>query len=153
MRWDVYSIEKDIEGKRKHYNGNYEATPTFALTQGKYYVIAKNGNSVRTGEVDVNAGKRTEYLLDLKAGRIGFSAKDANGTVLKKGLRWDVYQAEPDIEGKRRHYNGNYNSEPVFTLNSGKYLLVVKYNKKTTQQEFSVQPGEIKTVEISVGTP
>ncbi len=153
MRWDIYSIKKDIEGKRKHFNGNYEATPTFTLPQGKYYVVAKNGNSVRTGEVEVNAGKRTEFPFDLKAGRIKFSAKDANGTALKKGLRWDIYQAEADIEGKRQHLNGNYDAEPVFTLNSGKYLLVMKFNKKTAHQEFSIQPGETKTIEVTVDTP
>ncbi|MFQ5625178.1 MAG: VWA domain-containing protein [Methyloligellaceae bacterium] len=150
MRWDVYSLEKDLEGKRKHINGNYDAKPVFALPEGKYHVVAKAGNAIKAGEVEVNAGKRTESLFDLNAGMVKLVAMTKDGGQVKKGMRWDIYSAEKDIEGKRRHFAGNYNSAPIFTLNAGEYLIVLKRGQAKKQQPLTIKPGDSRQVDVAL---
>ena len=150
MRWDVYSLEKDLEGKRKHINGNYDSKPTFTLPQGKYLVVAKAGKAVKSVEVEVSAGKRTESLFDLNAGMVKLVALAKDGRQIKKGLRWDIYSAEKDIEGKRTHFTGNYNTAPIFTLNAGNYLIVLKLKQAKKEQPLTVKPGDSKQVEVTL---
>ena len=44
-----------------------------------------------------------------------------------RDMRWDIYQAKQDANGKRKHIKGTYNAKPKFVLNAGKYLIVAKY--------------------------
>ena len=150
MRFDIYSVDKDLEGKRKRYNGSYDAQPNFTLPEGKFLVVAKNGNARHEQEVEINAGKRAEVKMNLKAGRIRIDAKDAAGNPVTKGLRWDIYAAEKDIDGKRQRISGNSNKTPLFTLDEGNYLLVVKHNKSTTQQELAVKAGEQRQLTVNL---
>ena len=150
MRFDIYSVDKDLEGKRKRYNGSYDAQPNFTLPEGKFLVVAKNGNARHEQELEINAGKRTEVKMNLKAGRIRIDAKDAAGNPVTKGLRWDIYAAEKDIDGKRQRISGNSNKTPLFTLDEGNYLLVVKHNKSTTQQELAVKAGEQRQLTVNL---
>ena len=150
MRFDIYSVDKDLEGKRKRYNGSYDAQPNFTLPEGKFLVVAKNGNARHEQQVEINAGKRAEVKMNLKAGRIRLDAKDAAGNPVTKGLRWDIYAAEKDIDGKRQRISGNSNKTPLFTLDEGNYLLVVKHNKSTTQQELAVKAGEQRQLTVNL---
>ena len=88
--------------------------------------------------------------MNLKAGRIRLDAKDAAGNPVTKGLRWDIYAAEKDIDGKRQRISGNSNKTPLFTLDEGNYLLVVKHNKSTTQQELAVKAGEQRQITVNL---
>ena len=148
MRWDVYSLEKDLEGKRKHINGNYEAKPVFALPAGKYHVVAKAGQAIKAAEVEINPGKRTESSFELNAGKVKLVALAKDGSQLKKGLRWDVYAAEKDIEGKRRHFVGGYAAAPIYTLNAGDYLVVLKVGQVKKEHRLSVKPGDSRQVDV-----
>lgn len=148
MRWDVYSVDKDLEGKRKHFIGNYDATNLFTMSEGKYFVVAKNGTAVVTTEVEIKAGKLTEHVLNLNGGRVKLVAKASTGNEIRKGLRWDVYGAEKDLEGKRKHFGGNYDATPIFTLGAGKYIAAVKVGDASANFEFEVNPGDSKMVEV-----
>ena len=148
MRWDVYSGSKNLDGKRKHFDGNYDARPSFTLPAGKYYVVSKNGSAVKTGEVEVMAGKRTEIQFDLNAGKVKLAARAKDGGALKKGLRWDVYSAKKNMEGKRKHIRGNYDAAPIFTLNAGNYLVVLKFGQTTRERKLIVKAGDGKQIDI-----
>jgi Ca-activated chloride channel family protein len=150
MRWDVYSIDKDLEGKRKHYAGTYDAAPIFTFNEGKYLVVAKSGSAVREEEIEIKAGKRAEPVLDLNAGIVKLIAKASTGNEVSSGVRWDVYSAEKDLEGKRQTIVGSYDAAPIFTLGSGKYLVVVKVGEATSDYELDVQPGDSKQVDVSM---
>ncbi len=150
MRWDVYSIEKDLDGKRRRYAGNYEATPTFTFAEGKYYVVAKAGQAVKSAEVSVTANKRSDIVIDLNAGMVKLVAKAGDGAQVTKGLRWDVFSYEKDLEGKRRHFVGGYVAAPIYTLSAGDYLIVVKTGNTSKEQKLTVKPGDSRQVEVAL---
>ena len=148
LRWDVYSIDKDLEGKRKHYNGTYDAKPTFTLGEGKYYVVARAGKAIKSAEVGVTANKRADIVLDLNAGMVKLVARTKDGAEITKGLRWDIYSSEKDLEGNRRHFAGGYSAAPIYTLSAGDYLVVVKVGQATKEQKLTVKPGDSRQVDV-----
>jgi Ca-activated chloride channel homolog len=150
MRWDIYSIDKDLDGKRKHFGGSYDADPLFTFNEGKYFVVAKNGNASVIGEIDIKAGKRIEPVLDLNAGIVKLVAKASTGNEISQGLRWDIYGTEKDLEGKRPHIGGSYDGTPLFTLPAGKYAVEIKVGQAMSQAELEVKPGDSKQVEIAI---
>ncbi len=148
MRWDVYHTAKDENGKRQHINGNYNANPTFTLSVGKYHVIAKNGNAITEKEVEIKAEERNDTTFDLNAGRVKLVAMDKKKKAIKKGLRWDVYSS---VEGKAgKHINGTYNANPIFTLNTGNYIVQVKIGNSISKHKLDITPGMSEQVEISI---
>lgn len=148
MRWDVYAIDKGLDGKRKHFSGNYDAAPVFTLTAGRYALYAKNGNAEKTVEVEVGAGKRTEHTVDLDAGQVRLEGATKDGTKLAKGLRWDIYKGEKGLDGKRARITGNYEASPIFTLPAGTYHVVLKVGNVTHEAALEVKPGDAKLVEV-----
>ncbi|MGH1352104.1 MAG: vWA domain-containing protein [Methyloligellaceae bacterium] len=148
MRWDVYHTAKDENGKRQHINGNYNANPTFTLGVGKYHVVAKNGNAITEREVEIKAEERNDTTFDLNAGRVKLVALDKKKKAIKKGLRWDIYTSADGKPGK--HVNGNYNANPIFTLNTGYYIVKVKIGNSVTQHKLDITPGMSEQVEISI---
>jgi hypothetical protein len=63
-------------------------------------------------------------------------------------LRWDIYTAEKNLEGKRAHINGNYEATPIVTLGAGKYVAIVKVGDASAEFEFDVAAGDSKLVEV-----
>jgi len=148
MRWDVYSVDKNLEGKRQYFNGNYEATPAFTFNKGKFFVVAKLGSAIKSVEVEINSGKLTETIVNLNAGQVKLVAKAKDGKTVSEGLRWDVYSADQDLDGNRKNFGGNYEAAPIFTLPSGKYLVVVKVGGASANFDLSVNPGDSKRVDV-----
>ena len=143
MRWDVYAAKKDFEGKRKHFGGTYNATPVFHLNTGKYLIVAKRGYASASQEIEIAAGDRKEQLFGLNAGLAFFNAKfSETGPEVEKGMRWDIYSTTKNLEGKRKHFGGTYNTKPNFTLHTGKYLIVSKRGNAVTNQEIEIKPAE-----------
>lgn len=150
MRWDIYSIDKDIDGKRKHFGGSYDADPLFTFNEGKYFVVAKSGSALKESEIDVKAGKRLEPVIDLNAGIVKLVAKASTGNEITQGIRWDIYGTEKDLEGKRPHIAGSYDAAPLFTLSAGKYAVDIKVGQATSQAELEVKAGDSKQVEMAI---
>jgi Ca-activated chloride channel family protein len=150
MRWDIYSLDKDLEGKRRHFGGSYDADPLFTFNDGKYLAVAKNGSVVVEKEIEVAAGKRAEPVFNMNAGIVKLIAKASSGNQLSQGLRWDVYGVEKDLEGKRQHFGGSYDATPIFTLTAGKYAIEVKAGQTPVAYELEVKPGDSKQVDVSM---
>jgi Ca-activated chloride channel family protein len=65
-RWEVHGVKKDIDGKRKHFGGSYDAAPSWTLPAGSYHVTLKSGDKTVEKDVTVTAGQRTEATLNVK---------------------------------------------------------------------------------------
>ena len=150
MRWDIYGLEKNLDGKRKHYTGTYDAKPLFTLTAGRYQLVVKNGSAVKTTEFEVKAGKRTDPEIDLNAGQVKLVGMTKDGKTVDKGTRWDIYGLEKNLDGKRAHITGTYDATPIFTLPAGKFHLVLKFGNVTHEGELEVKAGDSKQVDVKV---
>lgn len=59
-------------------------------------------------------------------------------------------EAVKDADGKRKHFNGNYDASPIFTLTAGKYLVVLKMGDSKWQHDLAVKPGDSRQVEVTL---
>jgi len=151
MRWDVYHAAKDADGKRKHVRGTYDSKPTFKLQAGRYHMVVKAGNAVTKLDFEARSvDDRVRHTVIMNAGLVKLAAVLKEGQQpYTKGMRWDVYSATKNLEGKRRHFVGTYDGSPLFTLNAGKYHIVSKNGKAITTQDVEIVAG--KRVEGAAG--
>ena len=151
VRWDVYGAETDEDGKRRHVIHSYDWRTNFYLPAGRYYITVSQGNARSSSEVAVAPGKKTSERIVLNAGKVKLAALlKRGGTPIPKGLRWDIYSAKKDLEGKRRHITHSYDAEPLFTLNSGTYAITVIRGKAKRAFTLTVKPGDRKKVNIDL---
>ncbi len=151
LAWDVLG-EADAEGDRVSKGFSYEAQPTLNLPAGKYLVQVKHGSATAQQEVEIAAGKTTEALLSLESGKVKASASmTEGGEPLEKGLAWDVY-GEPDLEGKRPKIAFSYDSQPIFSLPSGKYLVEVVQGSAKAAKEIEVGAGGSSEIVLVLGS-
>lgn len=150
IRWDIYTADKDSDGKRRHIGESYHAKTTFALNEGRYLVKAKSGDAVTQAEVNIAAGQKLERTFDLKAGRVRLVALAANKKPITRNLRWDVFAAADGSNAKATRVGCSYRASPTFTLNAGSYVVVVKTGGLSNEHTLEVTPGMTQKIDLSI---
>jgi hypothetical protein len=154
VRYDVYEAAKDAEGKRKPVTYSSEAygPPRFPLPAGRYYVTATYGSAAAGTEVDVTAGDQPlRQTLDLKAGILSLASVLASGgKPLETGVRYDVYEAAKDAEGKRKPvtYSSEAYGPPRFPLPAGRYYVTASSDAGKSGSEVTVSSGEVRQLQL-----
>ena len=108
------------------------------------------GNATASVALAVEPGATTRALLPLNAGRIKLVARAKDGKLLTRPLRWDIYLAKVNFEGKRRHITYNTSRQPILNLNAGRYLIVLASGKSRSQRDLVVTAGDIKPFEVKL---
>ena len=151
VRWDVYHAELDENDKRRHITYATNWRPKFVLPASRYYVTMRHGNAAIGQELEISAGKLLKRALSLNAGQVALtSALVGNGKPLRSGLRWDVYHAKADAEGKRTHVTYSTNWRPQFTLSSGRYRLQATHGNATAVKDIVVAPGSVSESQLAL---
>jgi hypothetical protein len=150
VAYTIYTVEKDLEGKRKRLTYSYDAKPIFTLTEGKYLLKVTSGNAAKESEVEIKAGKRNDAVTDLNAGQVKLVANSKEGAQIKKGLAWTIYADEKNLEGKRSRITYSYDATPILTLPAAKYRLVLKVGNAVQETTIEVKPGDGKMIEVAL---
>ena len=68
------------------------------------------------------------------------------GKPVTKGMYWEVYKAEKDINGNRKSVVASNHAEPLFHLPAGRYFIEAKYGNinAVSSMEVEVTPGKLK---------
>ena len=144
LAYTVFEAEQDLEGKRKQVTYSYDAKPLFRLPEGKYRVIIKHGAAQKASEVEIKAGKLSQTTVNLNVGYLRLTAAAKQGDPpLTRGVGYVVYEAEQDLEGKRKRVTYSNDAKPLFRLGAGKYYLVVKRGASAGAAEIEVAAGKI----------
>ena len=146
MRWRLYEAEKDINGHRELIISEKGPAPLNKLSAGRYVIVAKHGKAASSMEVEVTAGELRESTINLNAGYLRMHAvlKESGKRVMNRRMRWTVYKAEKDINGKREKIDFSTASEPLFKLSDGRYFIHAKHRKAASSMEVEVTAGELK---------
>ncbi|MBT5414710.1 MAG: hypothetical protein HOK81_08930, partial [Rhodospirillaceae bacterium] len=143
LSWEVYGVDKDIDGKRKRFAYSYDNQPLFTLPAGRYLLEVTHGASGGKAEIEVEAGKRAEAEIVLDSGIAAMSAALTEGAEPIGGsLAWEVFETETDIDGKRSRVTYSYDNQPQFFLHAGEYLVVLKRSASTTEALIAVEAGQ-----------
>lgn len=145
LSWDVFTAATDIEGKRSKVTFSYSDNPQWELAAGRYLIRAKRGEGIGEVELDVTAGQRSEAQVVLDAGVLNASSSGGSGS-----HTWDVYQADPGIDGKRQKMAFSYSAEPQWTLPAGEYVVVLKRGSLIGEVQVSLTPGQITDATVTL---
>jgi len=143
LAWTVYG-DPDSEGNRPRIANAYNATPTFTLPAGSYFVSVSKGSATASKQMEVAAGELSEGLIVMGSGTLKTNTVMSEGQepVTGGGLSWTVLGA-PDAEGKRPKVANSYNASPTFTLPSGAYSVTVTRGSASTSVDVEISPGEV----------
>ena len=144
LSWTVFEAKTNIEGKHKRLAHSYDNTPSWELPQGNYLLTVKRGQASTQKPVSVATNQRTDATLVLNAGVLALKA--AGG----KPKRWEVYGTKKDIDGKRKHFGGSYDTAPSWTLPAGNYHVTLKSSDKTVEKDVTVTAGQRTEATLNV---
>ncbi len=140
----LYSANKDLNGNRKEISRNGSAAAIFKLKGGRYHLVSKHGrsNAFAALDVEVPAGELTEVTLTANSGRVRLEPLDASGNPLGGKVFWIIYEAEKDLDGKRKEVDRSGSEKAIFVLAAGDYVAGLRHGGQTSFTEFSVAAGE-----------
>lgn len=153
VRYDVYEAAKNADGNRERvaFSEPYQDPPRFPLPAGRYHVAATHGSASADAAVDVAAGEIKRLTIDLGAGILSLSTVLATGgEPLKRGVRYDVYEAGKDAEGNRKRvaFSEPYQDPPRFPLRAGRYYVAASSDVAKGDSEVSIFPGEVRQLRL-----
>ena len=137
---EIFRPAKSDTEKAEWVATHYDPLSQFDLPAGRYDVVIGVGYAKRSFPVEVKSGDTTRVNLNIEAGVAGISAPE--------GATIEIYEAERDINGRRKWIGTYYDAEKNIALNAGRYVVIyVTKDDKKTEREITVTAG--KRVEIS----
>jgi hypothetical protein len=155
--YQVYEAAKDGDGNRKRVTDSpdYKGPPRFPLPAGRYYVTAAYESASAGTEIDVAAGDEPiRQTLDLNAGILSVSSiLSAANKPLTTGVRYEVYEAATDADGKRKSVTDSpdYKGPPRFPLPAGRYYVTASTDAGKAGAEVTISPGEVRQLQLRLG--
>jgi Ca-activated chloride channel family protein len=141
LNWQVYAIVDGKSDRSRAVAFSYNSEPRWELPAGRYLVEAVGKPAVASAEVQVAAGKSHEKTLDFEAGYLRAETMGAAGS-----LAWNVFLLVP--EGGRKKVTFAYGARPSWTLEPGRYAVVVEDGTRKVEKEVEVRTG--KTTDLVV---
>jgi hypothetical protein len=152
VEYEVFDATKDPEGNRKHIAGSsrYEDPPRFPLPAGRYVVTAKYGAASTNIEIDMRAGATERRVLNLRAGVLALSTVTAGNQPLAKGVAYDVYEYDKDVEGNRKRVTGSsrYEDPPRLPVPLGRYYITASADSGKGEADVAVTEGQLQQVQL-----
>ena len=141
-----YRIERldAAEGASKEVLSTSRPAPTVHLPAGRYLVMARygTGNALERVEIELADGQTAKLVVEHKAGMLALSAHDGSGTPLRQ-VFWEILDADGEPVWS------TIEQSPRVPLLAGDYKLIAATGTKEESREFTLAPGESKSIEIS----
>jgi hypothetical protein len=155
VSYDVYGVERDLQGNRKRIagSGSYQGPPKLSLAPGRYLVTASFGNARASTELDVPDKTLVLQKLILRAGRLVLSSRlSPTSPALASGVEYVVLEAARDVEGNRKRVAGSpvYDGPPRVGLAAGRYYVTARHGSASTGVEVDVAEGEVKPLSLDL---
>ncbi|MEZ5464039.1 MAG: VWA domain-containing protein [Lysobacteraceae bacterium] len=118
---------------------------------GSQRLKARIGKAEAEFEFELAAGETVERGFVVGAGLLNVSAVYAEGGPAVEGseLRVDIYEAQQDIKGKRKHVTGGYGPKS-YELPPGDYIVHGRVEKAETDLPVTVKVGEATDAVVNV---
>lgn len=142
--YDIFSDERDQFGNRAKVMGGVRAGLIVRLNAGIYHIVSTYGdaNATEQADVTVEAGKLTEATVRHTAGRITLKLVTQAGGEALADTRWSVLSQDGQLVKE------SLGALPTHILQVGNYTAVARQGGASFTQPFSVQPGEVRQVEV-----
>jgi hypothetical protein len=144
LSFSVYSSEVRDNGDRALVMSEVKPNTIVRLAAGTYHIVSEYGdiNAVVRADIQVEAGKLTQAVLQHKAAQITLKLVSQTGGEAIADTAWSVLTAAGDI------VNESVSAFPTMVLAEGGYLAIARNKDKIYQREFSVKAGQNADVEV-----
>lgn len=144
LSFSVYSSDVRENGDRALVMSDVKPNTIVRLAAGTYHVVSEYGdvNAVVRADIQVEAGKLTQAVLQHKAAQVTLKLVSQAGGEAIADTAWSVLTAAGDVVSE------SVSAFPSMVLAEGEYLAVARNKDKIYQQEFSVKAGRNTDVEV-----
>ncbi len=126
IRFETVSPDETLDGTRETLTGTYGVGKLMQMPAGNFIMRARLGKVVVETPFSVTAGQRTNVTVNLDAGVLAVTAKDAQ--------RIDILETTKDLQGTQKEISGRYGTTHQETLHPGNYSVKVTYDDKTSRE-------------------
>lgn len=144
LSFSVYAAEVRENGDRALVMSEVKPNTIVRLATGTYHVVSEYGdiNAVVRADIQVEAGKLTQAVLQHKAAEVSLKLVSQPGGEAIADTAWSVLTAAGDV------VNESVSALPSMVLAEGDYLAVARNKDKIYQREFKVTAGNNVDVEV-----
>jgi hypothetical protein len=144
LSFSVYSSEVRENGDRALVMSDVKPNTIVRLATGIYHIVSEYGdvNAVVRADIQVEAGKLTQAVLQHKAAQINLKLVSQAGGEAVADTAWSILTASGDI------VNESVSAFPTMVLAEGGYLAIARNKDKIYQREFTVRSGRNVDVEV-----
>ena len=144
LSFSVYSSEVREDGERGLVMSDVKPNTIVRLNAGTYHVVSEYGdiNAVVRADIQVEAGKLTQAVLQHKAAEITLKLVSQPGGEAIADTAWSVLTGSGDVVSE------SVSAFSTMVLAEGEYTAVARNKDKIYQREFTVKSGENKDIEV-----
>jgi hypothetical protein len=149
LSFSVYSSDVRANGDRSLVMSDVKPNTLVRLAAGTYHVVSNYGdvNAVVRADIQVEAGKLTQAVLQHKAAQVNLKLVSQPGGEAVADTAWSLLTAAGDV------VNESVSAYPTMILAEGDYLAVARNKDKIYQRDFSVKAGRNTDVEVLMRAP
>jgi hypothetical protein len=149
LSFSVYSSDVRENGDRALVMSDVKPNTIVRLNAGTYHVVSEYGdvNAVVRADIQVEAGKLTQAVLQHKAAQITLKLVSQPGGEAIADTAWSVLTAAGDV------VNESVSAFSTMVLSEGEYLAVARNKDKIYQRQFTVSAGRNTDVEVQMRNP
>jgi hypothetical protein len=153
VHWEVMTYARDAQGRRWAVTDGVGAVKTFELPAGTYTVHGCVSGIQATHTVEVKAGAKYTYVLNLYAAHVkAVAVGKESGRAFQDTIDWTVYRADDAAAGKPPLVTVSA-AQPRLLLKEGRYLIEARQDTFSGQIEVTVVPGETREIRVEMAGP
>jgi hypothetical protein len=146
VRFDIFAPDENGSDSRVTVMENAPPTAVIGLTAGTYHIVCRYGdaNAIVRADIRVEPGKLTEATIYQQAARVTLKLVTNRGGEALANTAWSVVTpaGESVIE--------SVGAFPSVVLSAGEYTAIAQHEGKNFEQNFTVEPGLNRDVEVLV---
>lgn len=144
LTFDIYEEELGKDGRRKLLARGINAEDTVVFPIGTYHVVSKFGqlNATVRADIHVETGKMTQATLQHRAAIINFRLVRSAGGDAVANTSWSILAENGEV------IKESTSTFPSMVLAEGNYTAIAKHEDTVYSEDFVVDPGLNKEVEV-----
>lgn len=144
IHFDVYKGSQFEAGEKRPVAENVASGDVVLLPEGIYHVVSNygDGNSVMRSDLRIQPGKLVDTTIVHRAARITLKLVGEKGGEALANTAWSVLTPSGDV------IKESIGAFPIVVLAEGDYVAIARNEGKVYNQEFKVESGVDREIEI-----
>lgn len=146
LRFSIFSKERNSSDERQLIISDVKPNQIIRLNDGIYHVVSEYGavNAVIRSDINVEAGKLTEAIIQHRAAQITLKLVSDSGGEAIADTAWSITNSAGDLISE------SVGAFPSLVLAEGDYTAIARNKEKLLRRDFKVVSGRNYDVEVLI---